>query len=31
MAILKEAEGEPVKAACARHNVSQATYYRKWD
>ena len=28
IAILKEAEGEPVKVVCARHNVSQATYYQ---
>jgi len=26
--ILKEAEGEPVKTVCARHNISQATYYQ---
>ena len=26
--VLKEAEGEPVKVVCARHNVSQATYYQ---
>jgi putative transposase len=25
--ILKEAEGEPVKTVCARHNISEATYY----
>jgi Transposase. len=24
---LKEAEGEPVKTVCARHNISEATYY----
>jgi transposase len=28
IAILKEAEGEPVKTVCARHNISQATYYQ---
>ena len=28
IAILKEAEGEPVKTVCARRNVSQATYYQ---
>ena len=28
--ILREAEGEtPVKAVCAKHNVSEATFY-KW-
>jgi hypothetical protein len=27
IAILKEAEAEPVKTVCARHNLSQATYY----
>ena len=28
--ILREAEGDtPAKAACARHNVSEATFY-KW-
>jgi hypothetical protein len=27
IAILKEAEAEPVKTVCARHNVSQGTYY----
>jgi putative transposase len=27
--ILREAEGEtPVKAVCARHNLSEATFYR---
>jgi putative transposase len=26
--ILKEAEAEPVKTVCARHNVSQGTYYQ---
>jgi putative transposase len=26
--ILKEAEGEPVKTICARHNVNQWTYYQ---
>jgi hypothetical protein len=26
---LKEAEGEPVKTVCARHNLSQATYYQR--
>jgi putative transposase len=26
--ILKEAEGEPVQTVCARHNVSQWTYYQ---
>jgi putative transposase len=26
--VLKEAEGEPVKVVCGRHNVSQATYYQ---
>jgi putative transposase len=26
--VLKEAEGEPVKVVCARHNISQATYYQ---
>jgi putative transposase len=25
--ILKEAEAESVKTVCARHNVSQGTYY----
>ena len=25
--ILKEAEGEPVKTVCARHNISEATFY----
>jgi putative transposase len=25
--VLKEAEGEPVKTVCARHNISEATYY----
>jgi putative transposase len=30
IAILREAEGEtPVKAVCAKHNVSEATFY-KW-
>ena len=30
IALLREAEGEtPVKAVCAKHNVSEATYY-KW-
>jgi putative transposase len=28
IAILKEAEGEPVKTVCARHNISQAAYYQ---
>lgn len=28
IAILKEAEGEPVKTVCARHNISGATYYQ---
>jgi putative transposase len=28
IAILKEAEAEPVKTVCARHNLSQATYYQ---
>jgi putative transposase len=28
IAILKEAEAEPVKTVCARHNVSQGTYYQ---
>jgi putative transposase len=28
IAILKEAEAEPVKAVCARHSVSQGTYYQ---
>lgn len=28
--VLREAEGEtPVKAVCARHNISEATFY-KW-
>ena len=26
--ILREAEAEPVKTVCARHNVSQGTYYQ---
>ena len=26
--IRKEAEAEPVKTVCARHNVSQGTYYQ---
>jgi putative transposase len=26
--ILKEPEAEPVKTVCARHNVSQGTYYQ---
>jgi putative transposase len=26
--VLKEAEGESVKVVCARHNISQATYYQ---
>ena len=26
--ILKEAEAEPVKVVCARHNISQPTYYQ---
>jgi hypothetical protein len=30
IAVLKEAEGEPVKTVCARHNVSQATYYQDY-
>jgi putative transposase len=25
---LKEAEAEPIKTVCARHNVSQGTYYQ---
>jgi putative transposase len=25
--ILKEAEGEPVKTVCARHNISEASFY----
>jgi len=25
--ILKEAEGEPVKTVCTRHNISEATFY----
>ena len=25
--VLKEAEGEPVKTVCVRHNISEATYY----
>jgi putative transposase len=30
IAILREAEGEtPVKAVCAKHNLSEATFY-KW-
>jgi putative transposase len=28
IAILKEAKAEPVKTVCARHNVSQGTYYQ---
>jgi putative transposase len=28
IAILKEADGEPVKTVCARHNISQAAYYQ---
>jgi putative transposase len=28
IAILKEAEAEPVKMVCARHNISGATYYQ---
>ena len=27
IAILKEAEAEPIKTVCARHNISQPTYY----
>jgi putative transposase len=27
ISILKEAEGEPVKTVCARHNISETTYY----
>jgi len=26
--VLKEAESEPVKVVCARHNISQATSYQ---
>jgi len=26
--VLKEAESEPVKLVCARHNISQATSYQ---
>ena len=29
ISVLKEGEGEPVKVVCARHNISQATYF-KW-
>ena len=25
---MKEAEAEPIKTVCARHNVSQGTYYQ---
>jgi putative transposase len=25
--ILKEAQGEPVKTVCARHNISEASFY----
>jgi putative transposase len=29
IAILKEADGGPVKLVCARHNISQATNYQR--